>query len=542
MMHYFCIEAAPQLAGAFDRGFFAGDLLRAKMVQPLLWHACAATAAMYLQFSDRAPSSSSTAQHSETYTFALREYNTAISLAVEMAQRQHLDFAEKETLVMASLLFVIVAILAGNAMESLTHFFGSAGLFQEWRLWESSPPQSTGPSRYRSGKLLPMDSLVALFNRLACQRLILQDGLRHNIATMRFLPRRPKPLEEPFDSLTDAYFELEPLYNRLWVAGAALVYDRWEDLQQPARDIVPDIRHKYRVWKQRYDEFCAHNPKALEDDLEASLLLRLRTHLMPVMIASDPADASTLETFDRFAADGTFRAMVDLTAKVKNMHLARLRRANRRSGIFSMSFSGSEATIIAAICCCADLETRHRAIGMMQDWPLLEGMFDMRRIRVRCETYARIEEAMATSTDPVDSEPNCRCVAGEYVCFMHRINSHSIRSTQNKFVFSFRTVGDVMRGRPFRSRIFAPAPPSIPPSSFGKSSVSSTDEKAFTSFWGDLAVVESDYGILAPDAAETRRQHRHGTAGASGPMTVAAHEATAQKGNRLKLLQCFDDQ
>lgn len=132
----------------------------------------------------------------------------AIQHVIALTHRKQLCRAERETLLLASLLLTALSTIQVDLPQAVMHAGNCIQLFHQWRLWEHH--RSSATSR---GSMLNADSIGAMVAHLEMQLL---SRLKYiNVPPWESPDSPPRCTDISFDSSTDAYHEFQPLFTSL---------------------------------------------------------------------------------------------------------------------------------------------------------------------------------------------------------------------------------------------------------------------------------------------------------------------------------------
>lgn len=368
-MHFFRSEACRNIGGAIDKKFWSIDLLQATMSYPIIWHSCSAFAALYLRRNESRYSSYRIATNEVLETFALSQYNHAIRCAIELAgDSQQLTTDQKHAILMSSIIFTGVGYLRGNTTEALLHLRNGVNLFNSWkvreRLLDTKQPET----------LLSARSLTMLFRRFTTQSRHLRD---ESWPETKWTEESEDHSESPFDSPTEAYFSIEPIYSRL-----VTLFEKDEERLssqglQPPPDESYDIRRNFNDWKSRFLPLDQSQALSMMDK-EGLLILRVRREVIEaglvVMLAEQNIALDTIEDH--------FRTILGHAEELLELQLS----SWRTGETFSFSASVCEALSFIATSC-RNRFLKQRAMDLLKKWPLMDGVYDAGLLGRICDAY-----------------------------------------------------------------------------------------------------------------------------------------------------------
>lgn len=434
MFHFFRTHVAAQAAGAFDLSFWTVDLMQATLLHPAIWHATAAVAAMHKRYSIPFTADAQAARDRH-YSLALNQYNASIRHLVGIAGCEgDPSPVDKEALLMASVLFTGLCSLRGDHRQAFVHMRNGLRLFHQWRPWESrSQPRAPGG-------VLPIDSLITLFNRLDSQALNLMDDAMRATWEPNVYPRQT--LTTPFTSATEAYFEFELLFNGLLELMQRREFLSMEIVPNPLHKVRDSYRGSFHVWAAKFSNFQA-SPFVKPADENA--ILSLRIWQLTAQIALDLDVTNIGMCWDEFHAQ--FERIVDLTEQLLgNQYAGSQADARPRAPVFSFAAQTCEPLYLVAESC-RNSVTRRRAIELLRRWPRREGLWDSVLAATVGEAIMLREESGAEADRLCGGD--CECVKGVYICAGHRVLDTDLEFFEEGHgSIMLKTVNDVRHGKP----------------------------------------------------------------------------------------------
>ncbi|KAJ2981880.1 hypothetical protein NQ176_g1761 [Zarea fungicola] len=390
------------VAGGFDHSFWTVDVLRACQVQPAIWHASLALTALHQSQKQDAGETFRRSRHEK---LSMTHYNASIKHVIALTRKRNLSNAEREALLLSSLLLTALCTMQGDVRQAMMHAVNCVQVFHQWRLWESHRSSVS-----RRGSMLNADSLNTIVAHIELQ-------LVSRIEQVAIPPwgspcSPPRCSDIPFASVTEAYQEFQPLFTSLiglWQrAGLPLL----QGLPQPGPEM--DVRYPYVIefqrWKKKYDALCASD-RTSPLDAESMLTLYFYWELLEIIRTSK----------DVGKADG-------------------------RPPAFSFTVSAVEGLMWSANGC-RDPEVRRGFLELIQVWPRREGIWSNTLIAAIVETTIDLEETGWRDGEP-DAGSDCVCVAGSFICNQHRVNNHTVEFLSgDRARVTFETVGDKMMNK-----------------------------------------------------------------------------------------------
>ena len=415
-------RTADQVAGTFDHSFWNMDVLRAAHVYPAIWHATLALAAMnHAVMSAPGPARSpSQITESQDYAFAVDQYSRGINHIISITQQKQLSYANKETLLLASLLFAAVCSLQGEHSQAIMHGHNGLRLFQQWQFWQET--QKTPAARI--GGLLNPGSLATLLSGTELQLLNRFPKLGIPCRTGPAAP--PTCSEKPFTCATEAYFELQPLitgFLGLWQYTAPTTRRNWT---RPVVDLGRRYAVEFASWRRKFDAFVDKQAdKETADILTLQLWAKAQESLVQADLSRGQVALDVLLDAYKESADVAERLCERLT------HMT----GGSTEPQFQISLSICELLFWTGHGC-RDGPTRRRYLSLMQRWPIYDGIWDTRLL-------AEILEKSIHQEENSWREGGCACVEGVFICNEHRVVGHEVEFlAAREAKVAFFTVGD----------------------------------------------------------------------------------------------------
>ena len=428
MFFFFRTETASRVAGPFDQSFWTVDLLRATQVHPAIWHASIAVAAMYKRYTIPADITT-TGLRKGLYEFALAQYNSSISGLVGVARADNPSPDDKDVILATSVLYSGLCSLRGDPKEAFLHMRSGLRLFRQWKHWERKGLRGRG--------VLPVDSLITLFNRFDSQALNLLDYKSRMKCEERDIPREPS--SAPFTSVTEAYFEFELTLN-----GLVDLRQR-KDLVSPPSQPCSDrenrlvFRSALDAWKAK---FSALYPLLKESEMEAALILRIRQIAFDIALSIDTSHWEL--AWDDFLPQ--YEQIITLSKQLlEEYHPAPTGEAGCCAPIFSFAASVCEPLYITASSC-RDGLIRREAISLLKKWPRRECLWDSVLAASLAESIMLLEERAVAGVQNGSEE--CYCAEGVFICHGHRVADAKLELLgEGVGMVTLRTVNDIVGER-----------------------------------------------------------------------------------------------
>lgn len=396
------------VAGSFDQTFWSVDVLQACQVQPAIWHASLSLAALYQSQQEQTIESFRRPRHKK---LSMTHYAASVHHVIALTRQQQLSTAEKESLLLASMLLTAICSLQGDLQQAVMHCSNGIELFHQWRFWELYKD-----SPAHRGSLLSAGSIRTIIAHFELQ--LASRVKRVTLPTWGEPGFPPRCSDIHFSSPTDAYHEFQPLVTSL--------IGLWQYAGLPAQKAQPlpetDIRYPYVVeflrWKHKYDELVVSNHGTI--DSESMMILYLHWHGMQILLKANIQEGEV--AFDEFLP--VFRDVLTLARELSQVlrHKKGTGPADRYPK-FSFATSVVEGLFWAGHGC-RDALVRREFLSLIREWPRRDGIWDNSLMAAILETSIALEEnAWKTSRD---AQPWCCCIAGSFICNSHRINGHRV--------------------------------------------------------------------------------------------------------------------
>lgn len=451
LFHYFRSEVAPKLAGALDQEYWTRNLLMHAQRQPVVWHTCNAIAAVQkLERLNPRWEYDLSGKQSSLEVQSYQQYLAAIDQMKKVIGKKAISDDEKQNAILVNVLFAVLALLRGNVAEFHVHILQSWRLVGTWKLWEQ-----TRLYRLRDKhQVHPADSLLYLCIRIES-------------ICCHFRPLHHKPIpgwedcklplrDDPFISATEAYFELELIYN----AGVDITIRPGpksvlftESQMADAEYLRGLYRDRLKKWERKYREF---NASCGEEDELAHAVLELRAMLMrPILFTQDVLTASEL-CWDSAAA--TFAKVISAAKDVIALCYAtdgriganvQGKQARYQGRTFRVAPMVNETLYVVGRLCRTPA-VRNRAAALLAHDYHLSPDADTLLYMHMTNAIRQVEERqwnLAYQFEGVASA--CGCSRKElFICDGHRVCSTCLdQATRSSAVLLFKTVDDVLNGR-----------------------------------------------------------------------------------------------
>lgn len=424
-------EALSRLSGSVITKLWTHDVVQAAQSYQAVWHAGLAMAAMHKKMKVHGESERAVQSRNNYYSFSLRNYNASIKYLVEIVNRKDLSDGDRETLLIASLLFLGVSSMQGHAKEAMMHAQSGTNLYYQWEMCDSEVEAA------RKG-ILSVESLNMLIATLECTH-VEPEG-QPVVGKNWHRKSRPLPECSPvlFNSLSEAYTEFVPLLNlivevsRSGGTKTSLFTARDSGLLSWNR-----YKHEFGVWKNKFHKFLL-SWEANDEELESVLELEMFVKVFSMTFG----DISQPIEMHWDACRQTFEEIVDIGEQMYELQAKYARKYDEENGAFTLSLSPAEGLYLV-VASDRDADLRRRAIELLKKWKRRNGVWDTTTMAALCETLVAYEEGSASGDEW------CKCVPGELICHGHR--SAWIKSgfgEDGKVTMTIRSVHDTENDLP----------------------------------------------------------------------------------------------
>lgn len=419
------------VAGSFDHAFWAVDVLRACQIQPAIWHASLALIALHQSQRYEAVETFRKARHER---LSMTHSTAAIQHVIALTRQEQLSQAERETLLLTSLLLTALSIMHGDLPQAVMHAGSCIQLFHQWRFSEQHRSSAT-----RRGSMLNADSIGAIIAHFELQLL---SRLKHiNVPPWGTPGSPPRCSDIPFSSSTDAYHEFQPLFTSL--VGMWQYADMGVKAQpRPKTDVRYPYLMEFQTWKVKFDALRMSGASG-RVDAESMLTLHFHWHFMHIGLKANVYVGEV--AFDEFLP--IFKDLVVEARELLDVLCKSTSAETNAPPAFSFTMSVVEGLFWAGHGC-RDPSTRRDILQIIKAWPRREGIWDNTLMASMLETSIALEENAwrSTSRDPTWY---CSCVAGIFICNDHRVNNQIVEFLPGgRARVIFGTVGDIQRKKP----------------------------------------------------------------------------------------------
>ncbi|OAQ97808.1 hypothetical protein LLEC1_02558 [Akanthomyces lecanii] len=458
LFHYFRTEVAPQLTGMFDHEFWTEHLLRNTQSQPILWYACNAIAATHLL--DRT-GCGETQSHQTPDTLPLQpyyQYQAALQSMRDLISLPFVTDTTKIDIIVASQLFIILATLRGDNMEMMTHYKNTCMLVGLWKTWA----QTRIHRRLDKHSIQAADSVVYTCIRADSLFLFMQPPSYTYHSYWEGCTLRLR--DDPFVSLTEAYFELEPIWNNIVKVavhpgpeGPEFVRDGHEFVQYAC----DHYKERLLKWHKKLDGLRLRCREV--EDRPALAVLDLRAATIKVLLYSCTREISCLcwdacvASFGKLLDDAELLIQMRYASAGQKEATSTAEAVRGKLGLGSRAMTLSPMTnetlyLVARLC--RDPAIRRRACTLLaHDYHLTPSMHTLLYMhladaQIRLEEYEwQVKAAVRESTS------SCGCSREHgFVCDGHRIYQTALdQMATTGAVLHLRTVDDYIHNRHWRT-------------------------------------------------------------------------------------------
>lgn len=396
--------------GAFGRGFWIGDVVRAAQTYPAVWHIGLAVAAVYRSLHDEEMTTSGRSQY---LVYGLQQYGKCIRSIIDIARKARITYADKETVLLSNIMLIGFCCMLKDNTSALDHMGKGLQAFYQWRFWEV--PQ-VEPTTQRS-TILDIPSVVALFRRFELQY-VMSDRIDTE-AGWQVQPPAQQPSTAPFTSSTEACAEFMSL--QLGFLTASVVHFDTGGLIESS-NLAPDHRHTYRVWFNIWKTKLAgfmDTPNFRDSDLECVLTLQIWSQVVEILLHLQKVDGLSRD----LAYDEWFPAFERIASLTNQLYDEMAKNADSASlPVLSSAFSFSLSVVepLSLMGRCRDGTLRRKTISFLRKWPRKDGLWDAKMLASMLETTMLFEEGFST-LDPTARSDDCQCIAQTYICGLHRV-------------------------------------------------------------------------------------------------------------------------
>lgn len=443
LFHFFRVNVAPQFAGCFDQNFWIVSIMRATNVQPAVWHACNAIAAIYKEYKLIADKGhmSKTGRRQPTTIVALQQYNHSVQHLVRIAQQQKLSLIDKEVLLVTNMLFTIICKLRADLKEAFIHLFNGLNLLDQWGLGEKMISKDSD----KVSSLLSIDSLRLIFLRMYYQT----DPLRFwklDKWNQEFCENRISPV--PFCNPTEAFFELELIWHAVRLRSD-LVRDSNNTTEfRPLRSIQISPWASYDLWKTKYQSFQRSRYCKPEQQEQELLIIDIRKVILDITSQVDYSEGPMV--WDRFESEyEEILVLAQRLCEIDGTFVGNgVETWQHRPRQFSVTPSVCEPLYQIAIWS-RNYRIRRRALAILKLRRIDECMLGPEVTHWIAMCAVDIEERPWWDPKLMEAIPECSCIPYKVICAFHRIvEDHVEFLDEFAFGYHIRTMHDVVNNLP----------------------------------------------------------------------------------------------
>lgn len=411
LFHYFRTEVADEIAGAFDENFWKVHLLRAVQTQPVLWYATNAVAAIHRRHRSRGL----TASDARLQVHALQRYNASVQHIMRLTKQPNLKRADKEDIILATFLFMVLAWLRGDIPECFLHYTNGGNLLGQWKLYD----QLILFRKTDRDKLLPIDSIFSMYWRA--------DSMMMNMRAASFPNQDPFPglklplRNEPFVSITDAYFEMEVIWN---ITTDTIFVSKDVDVGLRQR-IGASQKNRLGKWGEKFQQLMSSKQHRSESEAAAITALEIRVAILNIAVNLDITEFETCwDLFD----DDFGKALLlaeDLTAQLTIPKSILAGKAYREGRTLTFTPLLNESLHIIARHCRNPI-LRRRAVALLEFDFNRSAAIDTALYICMAIEVIEIEEKVWKRYPKEGTEAPCGCITGAFICNSHRVRDTSV--------------------------------------------------------------------------------------------------------------------
>ncbi|KZZ90468.1 C6 zinc finger domain protein [Moelleriella libera RCEF 2490] len=354
------------ISGTMCGDFWTLDVLQTAQVYPAMWHAVLCISSTYSSL--QMPTAASTRQKH----FTLSQCNAAIRhISSSMASHEHLGLADKQVILLTSVLLVGFCSLQDDAKQASRIADHTLALCYKWNLFDLD-------SNTSSNAILSPAFVVGQMQRLLVQYLWLDNRVPC------WLTRQASTVSisgKPFASLTEALLELQPLLAAfqvlMHIERAPFVLKLAEGASDPRARFVMAVA----AWKGKFASM-----RVADGDGNDAELLQLWVCCVDLVLGHEIGQAEF--GFDRLQpiharmlslAEQAMQGQADVTSRGTCRY-------------FSFGLSLCEPLYVVARSCRDSLQ-RRRAIGLLRRLNRTEGLLKSAFLADVAEAWLHAEES-----------------------------------------------------------------------------------------------------------------------------------------------------
>lgn len=437
LFQYFKTDVASEFAGVFDQSFWTVGILQATNLQPAVWYAASAIAAIYRSYKLIGDSRhrSKSGKLDPSSAVALKHYNASLKCIVDIFQQPRLTMVDKEVLLVTTMLFAILCRLRADLREAYSHLLNGLQLLEQWDLCDSTAGHGGG------GGLLSIDSLRVTFLRMYYQTASMREWSRPRFESLGFTSGI---VPVPFMTATDAFNEMELIWNAAR-SNKHYIINALRGVHRP-QDNMSGVWAAYRVWKTKYQNFKKASRSQTASEMSL-LLLDIRTEMMEVMSQVDYADIMSWDNYE-----ASYKRILDLCERVCQIDDTytdgdpRLTKNRKRQ--FAVTPSVCEPLYDVSHWS-RNPKTRRRALDLLSLRRIDECMFGPEFMTWLGKNCMLFEERAWQDPKLVRDTFGCDCVPESMICRLHRMaDEEVIFFDEIYFEHRLKTVVDLQLGLP----------------------------------------------------------------------------------------------
>lgn len=420
--HLFRTHTITAISGVLDQSFWHVSVTRSMGSCRAVWHAALAVAAIHERSRICGETELANYCKNRYYDVALCQYGKSIQELTRVISRKQLTYADKEAILIASVLYSAIGKIQGDDGAAHTHARAFVRLFCLWQFWhDCNPPERRG---------LPGSNILnALFYRFAGHHLVTRTPLPWAILdapglVMRSgsrLPYSDKPTTD-----IGAYYELYAILISVIIRVRALHVNaeqpqRTKSQQRPRTDLLYSCRQAFTNWKAAYPHFIAQFNHAKSLYL---LCLQAQVLAIEIFLYTRPSDFG--RDWARLAP--LFSKGITISQELFALESEGVDRGDKDFDSPTLSFAASACNLLYLIC----LNSRDRAItrqalSLWKAWPRQDEIwtpsFDTQMLQAILDVEDSGQLRYACTLLPV---PGGECIPGGYVCENHRVSCRTL--------------------------------------------------------------------------------------------------------------------
>lgn len=390
-----------QVKGTFNPPFWSSDVLQAAQTYPVIFHASLSMAAMNhrLRITDAEPQTGR-----EFYAFALEEWNMAISELVKLMAKPVHSYGDRESILLASVLFAGIGCLQKNLKQALMHVTKSMELFNQWRFWLEAIAAS--PQRSSRGVIDP-SWLLHIISYLEFQAHEIDNTIALH-SWKRHLYELPRQLDSKrFTSSAEAYYEYVPLHF-----GSAVEPKSYGPVRVgPDQDDVANFENVYSSWRVRFQQLekdsAALPPSEKLGVSTLRLLVNCERLCRYLLRSNDPEEWSR--------HNPRFRDILDVAEQLLDEEHSLSEVSGEIAPTFSFSLSAVEVLRIVGFVSRHGPD-RQRAVRLLRKYRRRDGLWDNDMTVALMEAKIALEERSIAEFEAT----GCGCRRDVFACGAHR--------------------------------------------------------------------------------------------------------------------------